>query len=312
MRGCGAAFAPLVQQMAEHLVGAFSAAGPAAGVTGNAVDKTAQAAVPYLYAASILVGEFGTFGASRRKMAADPATAAGLDNVVSTLLTSLSNAVFAHLTSPERFTAMPDTVEEFFFLAQRGVTFAPSPLLESPLLASIFQCGLAGMHVEHREARQGILAFFEEVVGAAVEDGAKDETERQRKAARRPAVEALLAPPQTGPTLVTLIVRALVGDLPSTAVDEGHGTLAGVLWKLNRFAREMLRAWLATSLQTIDVGVVPDQERSDFMVELFKDEPGCAPGSKASQDRFFFVVVTFAGRARWQRNKIMREKSGLV
>ena len=50
-----------------------------------------------------------------------------------------------------------------------------------------------------------------------------------------------------------------MGDLPAYSVETGHGSIAGVLWKLNRISPALVSQWLATSLSG-----APLRAREDF------------------------------------------------
>ena len=122
MRSCNVHFAPMLPKMIAHLVQSFSKAPHCS----------------FLYAGSICITEFGNV----REYVP----------VLFDMIQNFSGIVFQNLQSIEQFTANPDMVEEYFYLVARFISYCPDPLLQSPMLASVLQCGVIGLRLEHREA----------------------------------------------------------------------------------------------------------------------------------------------------------------
>ena len=60
---------------------------------------------------------------------------------------ALGQVVFGRLTDLAAFTGDPELVEEYFYLIARGLEYCPGPLLASPLLTNVVQCGVVGLQV---------------------------------------------------------------------------------------------------------------------------------------------------------------------
>jgi transportin-3 len=93
---------------------------------------------PYLYAASICIGEYGK------------------DQQFVGPLMEMSRAMalktFSVLKTFDDFTAHPDVVEEFFYLIERLIKSCPKPLVESGMLPALVQAAVVGLPVQQREA----------------------------------------------------------------------------------------------------------------------------------------------------------------
>jgi len=112
-------------------------------------------------------------------------------------------------------------VEEFFFLVARFLEFSPGPLLASPLLAGVIQCGSAGLQVDHRGVHSGITACFHHLV-------ASGQTSPEHAGA---VVAALSA---HGTSLVGAIVGCLASDRMTYGLDKSRSNPASVLWQISR------------------------------------------------------------------------------
>jgi transportin-3 len=213
-------------------------------------DRSYQS--PYLYCASICVTEYGS----------DPAYTIRLLDMI----TALSQTTFGFLQSVQDFVLHPDVVEEFFYLMGRMMTYCPAPLVASPLLPSLFQCAIVGMQLDHRDANRGTLNFLEAAV------------------TRVDTVHVYL-PLET---VVSYLMRSLVGELPAYSIDSGSGSIAGILFKLNEKCPQPLREWVAEALQTC----APPLEGGDFLLAL-----------DASQDREEFNVAVRVFRTSCERHR---------
>ena len=81
------------------------------------------------------------------------------------LLQKVSAIVFARLSGELRnFTEYPDLVLQYFELCARFVRSMPDKLMNNQLIHSIFQCAMAGLSVQQREASQSLLYFLEKLL----------------------------------------------------------------------------------------------------------------------------------------------------
>ena len=226
LRACGAvAYAPMLDALIEQLVRSYG--------------QSRQS--PFLYAASICVTEYGR----------DPACS----NLLFEMISALATTSFSFLRSLDDLTLHPDVVEEFFYLMGRMMSHCPEPLVRSPLLQSLFQCAVVGMQLDHRDANKGTLNFIENAISYGLSLRERNKPDIQV------AMEHVLV--SEGQAVVNCLARALMGDLPAYSVDHGHGSIAGILWKLNLLCPNLVANWMATAIVA-----TPDRVRGDFLGAL--------------------------------------------
>jgi len=231
LRECGPVrYAPMLEPLAEQTVRNF----------GSSLSS------PYLYLASVIIPEYGR----------DPARSKLLYDTVA----SLSSSVFNALQTTEDFTANPDVVEEFFFMAGKMVNNCPSPLVQSPLLESLLRCAALGMKLHHRDANRGTLSFLESIVSYSLKLRSSGSLDTNQQADMGALERAILA---EGQPLVTNLAQALLGDLPAYRLDSGSGSIAGVLFYLNQLCPDLLMQWIQPPLT-----LAPEHARSAFLVTL--------------------------------------------
>jgi len=232
LRECGPVhYAPLLESLVEQTVKNF----------GLSLSS------PYLYLASIIVSEYGR-NAAHSKLLYD-------------MVASLASAVFNTLRTTDDFTAHPDVVEEFFFMAGRMINYCPSPLVQSPLLNSLLQCAALGMKLYHRDANRGTLNFLESTVSYSLKLRLSGPSLDANGQADMAALErAILA---EGQPLVINLAQSLLGDLPAYRLDSGSGSIAGVLFYLNQLCPDLLMQWIQPPLTT-----APEHAKSAFLVAL--------------------------------------------
>lgn len=231
LRECGPAhYAPMLEPLLEQTVKNF----------GLSLSS------PYLYLASVIISEYGR-DASHSKLLYD-------------MVASLSSAVFNTLRTTDDFTAHPDVVEEFFFMAGRMVNKCPSPLVQSSLLNSLLQCAALGMKLHHRDANRGTLNFLESTVSYSLKLRSSSHLDANQQADIGALEQAILA---EGQPLVTNLAQALLGDLPAYRLDSGSGSIAGVLFYLNQLCPELLMQWIQPPLTS-----APEHAKSAFLVTL--------------------------------------------
>lgn len=256
MRTCKEHFEPLLKPLITHLVGTFAV-----------VPHS-----PLLYCGSICVTEFGLKG---------PQFAALLFE----MLGDFSRAVFRCLQNLDDFTANPDVVEEFFYLTARFVDYCPEPLVSSPLLSSIVQCGVVGLQLHHREAQRGVLHCLEEVVGLAIPQTAKGAVNPNAQRFM-PTVQKVLG--QNGQALVRELVKCCVGELPSYSVEGDGGSVSGLLFRIAVLCSSWLQDWLLQALGAVEDSVANAVQKEELMEALF--------GAKANKTKGGFdrAVARFA------------------
>lgn len=259
MRSCGAlAYSPLLDPFMTQVVRNFRL----------------SCLSPYLYGASICITEFGH----------DPVFVPKLFELIS----ELSATVFTRLTSLEDFTQHPDVVEEYFYLIGRFMTYCPEPLVVSPLFRTIIQWATVGLHIHHREANKGTLNFLENTVsfGLSIVQSNVVATDAC-KAAFHQAITF------EGPAVVQNLALVLLGDLPAYCLDQGSGSVAGVLWKLNTLCSELVRQWVLNA-----IAKAPDDAKHELMKAFVL---------MAGRDEFNAAVRQF--KSLCERNRRIQQSS---
>lgn len=235
MRGVGqGAFRPMLEPLRAQLVRNF-----------------AQSHLsPYLYAASVCVTEFAN----------DPTMVPLLVG----MLNDLSASVFGLLQTRDDFTAHPDVVEEFFYLAGRAMTHCPEPVVVSPLLHSLLKCAAVGMELDHRDANSGTLNFLEGTVsyGLKLQKGvaAAVPPNESQQACKEALEKAIVA---EGRPIVINLAASLLGDLPLYRLDNSRGSIAGVLFSMNELCPGLLMQWLNPALMP-----APSAAKDQFLRSL--------------------------------------------
>lgn len=231
LRECGPVhYAPLLEPLMEQTVKNFSR----------------SLTSPYLYLASIIVSEYGRN--------------ATYSKLLYGMVASLSSAVFNALRTTDDFTAHPDVVEEFFFMAGRMVNYCPTPLVQSSLLNSLLQCAALGMKLYHRDANRGTMNFVENTVSYSLKLRSSTSLDANEQANIAALEQAILA---EGQPLVINLAQSLLGDLPAYRLDSGSGSIAGVLFYLNQLCPELLMQWIQPPLLP-----APEHAKSAFLVTL--------------------------------------------
>ncbi|KAL7536651.1 hypothetical protein ACHAXR_009842 [Thalassiosira sp. AJA248-18] len=231
LRGCGPIYyAPMLEPLLEQTVKNFSL----------------SLSSPYLYLASIIVSEYGRTPVHSK--------------VLYDMVANLSATVFNALRTSDDFTAHPDVVEEFFFMAGRMINYCPSPLVQSSLLNSLLQCAALGMKLHHRDANRGTLNFLESMVSYSLKLRSSNSLNAMEQANVAALEQAIL---KEGQPLVINLAQALLGDLPAYRLDSGGGSIAGVLFYLNQLCPELLLQWIQPPLTT-----APEHAKSAFLVTL--------------------------------------------
>jgi transportin-3 len=205
---------------------------------------TAAPHSPFLYAASIVVSEFGS----------DPAH----EELLSSMLQAMTSKTLSVLRELPDFTEHPDVVEEFFYLVARFMKHSTGILVKlqgAGLLTAVTHMGVCGWTVQHREANRSILHFFEKLVdlGCKARPGEPG----------RVMVEQLLGQGDAGQNLVKAACSSVAG-LYRVHDDEG-GSIVGVLWALRKFNVDVLRNWLIAVLSQMPDAQLTAEHKQTFL-----------------------------------------------
>lgn len=247
-------YAPLLDALMQQLVGSF--------------ERSHLS--PYLYAGSICVTEYGR----------DPAHSQRLFEMIK----AFSITAFSFLHGLDDLIQHPDVVEELYYALGRVVVNCPVPLMSTPqLLTSLLQCATVGLQLDHRDANRGTMNFIENTVSYGLT--LRNEHQPEAKASMEHAFQ------NEGQGLVKNLARALVGELPTYSVDEGQGSLAGIIWKLNLWCPSWVATWMATALND-NTDAIPEHAKVEFLNAL---------DSNLAQNDFNLTVRAFMSACERQR-----------
>lgn len=175
-----------------------------------------------LYLGSILVDEFGK----------EDAVIAGLLN----MLQAFIEPTFNLLQQENGLKNNPDTVDDFFRLANRFVLRCPLDFLKSPLVAPIIQCALLACTLDHREANSSVMKFFCNLLAC----GRGDENQQIKV-----LVLQLIA--ANGEALVVNLVYASIFCLHSYMLQD----VVDVFYELKAIEPASLQKFLQTALNAL-------------------------------------------------------------
>ncbi|ETV67342.1 hypothetical protein, variant 1 [Aphanomyces astaci] len=182
------------------------------------------AAVPqssYLYCANQIVKNFASNASSN-----------DLIPVLDHLFSQLSHTTFTVLS--QSLVDHPDIVEEYFYLVERYVRSLPG--LTVPLLPSILQGSLLGLHLQHNDATKGVLSCLELMLKQLT----KTPTDAAAPtSAYSTTVEAWVT--SQGQQLTRTLLGGVMGHLSPSRVDADYGSCAGVLVCLTQVPGATLR-----------------------------------------------------------------------
>jgi len=232
LRGCGSSgYRDMIQPLCANIV------------RGYALSHLS----PYLYLASICVAEYGN----------DPRYVPLLFEMVR----DISEHTFSVLRSPDDLVAQPDLVEELFFLAGRMMTHCPVPLLLSPLMTSLIKFATLSIELDHKDANRGTLSFIESSIAFGL-DLSRGETklsiDPQQLQSCRESLETCIR--NEGCYIVQNLIKSLMGVLPCYRLDSSHGSIGGILYKLNQLCPSLTQEWV-----TISLPEAPDHARSTLL-----------------------------------------------
>jgi transportin-3 len=216
----------------------------------------------FVYIASICAEVFGPNGQN--------------DQTLSDILKQFSRQTLSILSGPDEFDDNPEIVEDFFDMLKRYVRFAPSLIIQSPALPHAFQCGIAGLCVQHRDAAHMLLTFFTELIGTASSRHARRSTQQmlqqqqQQQQQQNPPqmfidrIRSLLQ--QHGQALTNQCVRAIAGTVPHENV-KGYSMLFD---QLVIFCHQPFYQWMQNALA--QAPVTSDPTKEELLHTIFNEK----------------------------------------
>lgn len=239
LRTCGpVGYQPIFEPLCAHLVQSYA--------------HSRQS--PYLYAASIVIAEYGKDVACTQQLYK--------------MIEEMGKTSFNLLRSMEDFNNHPDVVEELFFLAGRMVQFCPRAFIGSTMFHPFIQAAAVGMKQDHRDANRGTMTFLENALsyGLTGQHNHPEVTQSLQHAISK-----------EGQTVASNLTLALMGELPCYRITAKSGSIAGVLYKMYKLCAGMLMDWVSVPLLQKS-----ESERVIFM-NLFRDQLSFADFSEACE-----------------------------
>ncbi|KAL1509671.1 hypothetical protein ABEB36_004377 [Hypothenemus hampei] len=179
-----------------------------------------------LYVGSILVDEYAT----------DPHCVNGLLEMLEVFI----EPTFQMLQQENGLRNHPDTVDDFFRLCARFIQRAPIPFLKFSALVPIFQCGLLGAALDHKEANMSVMKFFHDLINQGMVDRKSSDFRE-----RHQLVNDVLK--EFGQSLVSTLLEACVFHLHVYMLSE----VGDVFVQLLDFDKEVTSQWIAHGLESL-------------------------------------------------------------
>ena len=217
----GTKFEPYLCTMSQHLAEEYSVSSLAA----------------FLYGGSICVSTFGSKVGSAE------------NGHLVAMLSSMTTSFFTEFNGLDKFEKKPDIVEEFFYLM--GTVTSTSPLIFMQTMQStstVYEAGIVGLQMKHRDAHRGILNFFEKVINIVSPNNKKNTSTAEIQQAVMTKVLDF------GGRLVSALVMALSGllTLHTLGGTRPISKLFLELWDVSKFVSETLfQEWLSTAVYAL-------------------------------------------------------------
>jgi len=233
IRNCGDHFLQYLVPMSEHLSFEF--------------DKHCISS--FLYVATVMFKSYGM------KEAQVPA--------LYSMLWKMSSSFFASFSSLDHFVQKPDVVEDYYYLVAEALKRCPGPLLSDvSKIQTLLSAGILGLQLEHRQAQEGILNFFQVFIelptfcprGVAI-DGAF-----------QAAAHVLVV--QTCPALVDALFKCLTGQMP-LATTNAMRTVVELIYLIKCLAPDTFPSWAAAAVAALPQLAKEEAERSNLVSLLY-------------------------------------------
>eukprot|EP01029_Cantina_marsupialis_P017429 TRINITY_DN391_c0_g1_i2.p1 TRINITY_DN391_c0_g1~~TRINITY_DN391_c0_g1_i2.p1 ORF type:complete len:979 (+),score=265.76 TRINITY_DN391_c0_g1_i2:106-3042(+) len=191
---------------------------------------------PYLYCASVCMGEF--YGDEDKR------------EMLLTMFQELADRAMHFLM--ENFEESPEVVEDFFDLVTRSITKLPDQIISSRFISkiggaeigmdAIITCAVAGMkHIVKREAIRSVVFFLDEL------------TTQGTPASSTSSQCTLLSNylNASAPELISAILRCMAGRLPHDRLLDEDRNLVHVMYNLSMMYPNDFQGWVSMALQSM-------------------------------------------------------------
>ncbi|CAO3589815.1 unnamed protein product [Absidia cylindrospora] len=224
-------FTPLMPQLMENIVNGF--------------DETGLGV--YLWVANKIIKEYAVEGSE------GVAPCFGL-------VERLSMIVFGKLNG-QKFDDIPDVVEEYFRMVIAFLECTPTPLVQSDLLSSIFQAGLAGLSLEQPGALSAVIQFYRRLLGIAlsVDELVSPGNATHRSMFGQNGVRIASLVRQFGAGYVKLLFDGMIYHYPWDMISD----VASIMKSLAQLLPEESAQWLIAMVNGFSN--VTSSERTEFL-----------------------------------------------
>ncbi|CAO3618834.1 unnamed protein product [Cunninghamella echinulata] len=222
-------FIPLLPQLMESIVNGFESTG--LGV--------------YLWAANKVIGEYAIEGTD------GVAPCFGLIERVSVLL-------FAKLNG-QKMDDIPDVIEDYFRMMITFLQSSPTPLVQSDLLSTVFQAGLAGLNMEHPGVISSLIQFYRRLLGIAISVDELVPGLSNRSAFGQNGVRIVALMREFGPNFVKLLFEGMILHYHWDMISD----IASIMKSLSQLLPEESSQWLINIVNGLqDIAV---KDRNEFL-----------------------------------------------
>ncbi|KAI8073059.1 armadillo-type protein [Gongronella butleri] len=171
------------------------------------------------------------------------------------LLQRISTTLFAKIDTG-KFDAVPDVIQQYFLMAGEFIDAAPSQVIQSELLPTMFEAGLVGLAMEDPSALSAIIGFYTRLLGIALSvDGLVVATPSPVYGQNGARIAALFT--QFGQNFVSRQLDGMMFTFPSDLVQDG----ANALKRLAQLKPEESGQWVLATIETYNDVVITDRNQ---------------------------------------------------
>jgi len=160
----------------------------------------------------------------------------------------------------------PDFTEDYFEMVHRYLKKCPDIVFSSDILPQIFQCGLFGLGVFHREAISAVMNFYGTLITYGINNPRENSLRNSKPSEEHVKILTKLFQ-QYGQQLVSGLVAGISGALPHSRIHY----LVNVVKAILGFCEMKAQVFFVVAIKGVQ-NKVPDSLKEEFIRNLFKPQ----------------------------------------